>query len=61
MEMYETVKLTVVILGMMLVGVSCSACGVKMGENSMIGTPSFIETVYKGEIALKKERVELRK
>lgn len=52
---YNIVKYLLIGIGMWIVACGTSACGVKVGE-SVIGTPSFAQTVYKGELELEKQR-----
>lgn len=55
---YNVIKYCCIGLAMWFVACSTSACGVKLGDNTMIGTPSFAATVYAGELELKKRGVK---
>lgn len=53
---YDVVKYLTVSLAMFGIAACTSACGVKLGQNTMVGTPSFAQTVYKGELELAKTK-----
>lgn len=54
--LYEALKLVVIVAGMCLVACGSSACGVKVGESTLIGTPGWAQTVYAGELQLQRQR-----
>lgn len=55
-EITYGVKIICVILGIWLAAAGITGCGIKVGENTMLGTPEFAKTVYHGELQLRKQR-----
>lgn len=53
-SVYTSVKLAVIVVAMWFVAMF-SACGFTVGDNTIIGTPSFAKTVYDGKKQLQEE------